>query len=340
MKTELSVSSTTTLTTTQARLQKYIELGLKGSKNTQRGYKSDLNQFQQWCQLHGVAHLPCESLHLCEYLDELVSNNNKWATIQRALNAIRKGHKLAGKPFPDDELLQSVLTGIKRTIGVKQKKAPAFRAEAFGELLDKFDVDNPVEVRDKCLLLIGFMGAFRRSELVAINYSHLRKTPEGLIIEIPRSKTNQTGEEQYKAIFYNDDEPNRCPVRAYENWTAHQQIMTHTEYGLWPGASYAGQLRETHPLFVSFRRGVKPGEVRITDKRLWDGSVGLILKQYMGDNFSAHSLRASFVTVSKRQGADDSSIMRQTGHKSAKMIERYTRLDSIVEHNAASTLKL
>lgn len=307
---------------TQSKLQRYIELGLQGSSNTQRAYRSDVTLFQNWCSQKGYSFPSSDSIVLAEYYTECIEQADmKWATLQRSLNGIRKFYKLAGKQFPDDELLKSVIIGIKREIGVKQRQAPAFRAEPFAELLDTFDENNLIELRDKCLLLTGLMGAFRRSELVAVNIEHLKRTPEGYIITIPRSKTNQYGEIEFKALFVNELNSQRCPVQVMDKWL-----------------SCLG--RSTGPLFTRLRRGAKPGDVRRTLERLADKRVGLILKHYMGDEYSAHSLRASFVTISKRNGADDSSIQEQTGHKSSKMIQRYTRRDSIFENNSASKINL
>jgi integrase len=154
-------------------------------------------------------------------------------------------------------------------------------------VIESIDTTNVTELRNKAILLLGFSGAFRRSELSSLNIEDLQFTDECLITSISKSKTNQYGQAEEKAIFYS---PNSklCPVRTLQRWIA--------ETGRSNGA-----------LFVSIK---KAG--RITDERLTDKTINNIVKQYIGADYSAHSLRASFVTVAKKNGAADSEIMRQT----------------------------
>ena len=207
------------------------------------------------------------------------------------------------------------MEGIKRTKGIRQKQAPAFKLNILKQLLRDFDTEFNANLRNKALLLLGFTGAFRRSELVALNVEDLDFTDEGLIISLQKSKTNQYGDYEEKAIFYSP-EAILCPVRTLKAWI---QKLNKT----------------SDALFVRVRKGD-----RITSDRLTDKTVNDLVKTYFGEEFSAHSLRASFITIAKINGADDSEIMRQSKHKTSAMIQRYTRIEDIKKHNAAMKLGL
>lgn len=185
--------------------------------------------------------------------------------------------------------------------------------------MQSLDPGNPVELRDKVVLLLGFTGAFRRSELVALNIGALAFSRQGLIITLSRSKTNQYGEVEQKAFFFHAN-PLLCPIQTLEAWLA-----------LRP---------QSGPLLVRFRKGSRHGEVRLTEERLSDKSVDNIVKHYLGVQYSAHSLRASFVTAAKLNGADDLEVMQQTKHRTSAMIQRYTRTDDIRRYNAGKKLGL
>jgi integrase len=207
------------------------------------------------------------------------------------------------------------MEGIARLKGVRQKQAPAFTLANFKRTVKSIDATTLAGLRDRVILLLGFSGAFRRSELAALNLEDLSFSEEGLIVNLAKSKTNQLGAAEEKAIFYSP-EFKLCPIRTLEAWIKRLN-------------------RTTGPVFVSFRKGE-----RLTDRRLTDKHLNLIVQRYMGSKFSAHSLRASFVTVAKLAGADDSEVMNQTKHKTSEMIRRYTRLDNVRQHNAAQKLGL
>jgi integrase len=143
----------------------------------------------------------------------------------------------------------------------------------------------------------------------------LRFTEECLVVSMGKSKTNQLGDYEEKAIFYSP-EPAVCPIRSLKAWL--EQLA-----------------RSEGPVFVMLRKGN-----RLTTSRLSDQSINTLVQRYLGAEYSAHSLRASFVTVAKLNGADDSKIMNQTKHKTSAMIRRYTRLDNVQQHNAAKELGL
>jgi site-specific recombinase XerD len=298
------------------RVAGYARKGLEGSANTRRAYASDLNGFRTWCRARGVEGLPADVATVAAYATDLAERGRKWATLTRHLAALSKWHQLQGHPNPvRDERLAAVLEGIKRTKGTRQRQAPAWTLARLKSWVKELPTTTAADHRNKALLLLGFTGAFRRSELVALDVEHLRFSEEGLTVVYFGSKTNQYGEQEEKAIFYSPD-PQLCPIRAVQAWVA---VLG----------------RQTGSLFVRIRKGDGVTEERLTDKTVDD-----LVKRHFGAGYSAHSLRASFVTIAKVNGADDSEIMRQTKHKTALMIQRYTRLETIRQHNAAMKLGL
>ena len=298
--------------------QKYLLKGLQGAANTERAYRADLAHYAEWCQQQGLTALPATAAVLGQYVSALAPHK-KWATIARRLSAVRKWHELHEETLSiDDRWLRATLKGIQREHGTHAEQAPAFGASQLkmilrGLVTEAKGVPRFGPLRDKVALLLGFTGAFRRSELVALNVEQLHFGEDGVVITYYGSKTNQTGQREEKALFYSPDAP-ICPVRTLQKWVGLLE-------------------RSKGPLLVRIRKGNE-----LTEERLTDQSIGAIVKKHVGKNYSAHSLRASFVTTAKLNGADDSEVMQQTKHKTSAMIRRYTRLDSIKQHNAAKKL--
>ena len=297
------------------KVNEYGRLGLEGAVNTQRAYKADLKDFNDWCETNGQIPFPVSPETLAAYVSHL-ADTCKWATINRRLAAISKLHQLNKLETPtQNRIFRIVMEGIKRTKGIRQNQAPAFKLNILKQLLRDFDTESNADLRNKALLLLGFTGAFRRSELVALNIENLDFTEDGLIVSLQKSKTNQYGDYEEKAIFYSP-EAILCPIRSLKSWI---QRLNKT----------------SDALFVRVRKGDK-----ITTDRLTDKTVNDLVKTYFGEEFSAHSLRASFITIAKINGADDSEIMRQSKHKTSAMIQRYTRIEDIKKHNAGMKLGL
>lgn len=320
MKTDAQLVTTPKTTDSLASLSeqtaRYVEAGLQGAPNTARAYASDLRHFTHWCMANRVEPVPATVDTLAGYVTYLADAGKKVATIQRHLSAISKVHALRGLDCPtDNKQFQVLLDGIRRVHGVRQKQAPAFTLVQLKRLVRAIDTQTVTGLRDRAILLLGFTGAFRRSELSALNVEDLEFSEEGLIVRMQRSKTNQLGQHEEKAVFYSP-EAKVCPIRSLQAWLRALK-------------------RETGPVFVGMRMGQ-----RLTQARLSDKSINSVVQKYLGPTYSAHSLRASFVTVAKLAGADDSEIMNQTKHKTSTMIRRYTRLDDVRQHNAAQKLGL
>ncbi|MBF9239891.1 tyrosine-type recombinase/integrase [Hymenobacter sp. BT683] len=295
---------------------RYVETGLRGAANTVRAYAGDWKRFTSWCALHRLESLPAPVEALAGFLTELADAGKKVATIQRHAAAIAKAHALAGHDSPTaDKKVKVLLKGIAREKKTRIKQAAAFTLASFKRTIRSIDVSTPTGLRNRALLLLGFTGAFRRSELEALNIEDLAFDEEGLVVSLDKSKTNQLGQAEEKAIFYSPD-PALCPIRSLQAWL---RVLDRTE-----GC-----------VFVSLRK-----HQHLTTRRMTTKYINLIVQQYLGAPYTAHSLRASFVTVSKLHGADDSKVMNQTKHKTSAMIRRYTRLDNVRQHNAAKELGL
>jgi site-specific recombinase XerD len=292
----------------------FFRKGLEGAVNSQTAYVSDIEHLESWLTQHSLPMLPLTPATLATYLSDLATHH-KWATVSRRLATIRKWHRLHRHPDPGgDEAVKVVLEGIKRSIGTEPNQALAFDISEYKNNI-RLISSTPTGLRDRALLLVCFAGAFRRSELVALNIEGIQYTREGAVLTYQGSKTNQHGKTEQKALFFSPD-PDTCPVRALQDYT---NLLS----------------RQTGPLFVRIRKGEQ-----ITTARLSDKQVARTTKQYIGKEYSAHSHRASFVTIAKLNGADDSQIMQQTKHRTRTMIDRYTRVQQVVKHNAAMKLGL
>ncbi|MGI4734135.1 MAG: site-specific integrase [Janthinobacterium lividum] len=260
--------------------------------------------------------MPASVDALVGFCTHLAEGGKKVGTLEQHCAAISKAHAVRGVDSPtDDKQFKIFMDGVRRLHGVRQKQAAAFSLIQLKQLVRSLDIQTMTGMRDRAILLLGFTGAFRRSELTALNVQDLRFTEDCLVVSLGRSKTNQLGDYEEKAIFYSP-EPAVCPIRSLKAWL--EQLE-----------------RSEGPVFVMLRKGG-----RLTTNRLSDQTINTLVQRYLGVEYSAHSLRASFVTVAKLNGADDSKIMNQTKHKTSAMIRRYTRLDNVQQHNAAKELGL
>jgi integrase len=301
---------------------RYMEAGLEGAKNTQLAYSADLRCYEAYCIEHDITPWPADEVTLAGYVSYLADIPRKLSTINRHLSAIEKNHQLRGLPsVVNTPALRVLRQGVARVNGKKQKQAPAFTVEHLKASLSELDLTTPEGLRARALLLLGFAGAFRRAELVGLNLEHVELTSGALVLHLLRSKTNQMGEAEEKAVFYAAN-PKYCPILAYQEWVA----------------CLGG--RTTGPVFVALKRGRVGSPGKPTTDRLTERIVNLLVKKYLGPDYSAHSLRASFVTTAKLNGQSNDFIKNQTKHKTDEMISRYTRLDDLRTYNAARYLGL
>ena len=299
---------------------------LKSSKanNTLRAYKSDFKHFEAFCAKHGLNSLPSEPNIISLYLTYL-SKNSKISTLRRRLVSIGVIHKLKGHYLDTKHpIIVENLMGIRRVKGSIQKgKKPILinHLKLLINVIDEQKVEDIKKLRDKSIILVGFSGGFRRTELVSIDYEDLEFVSEGVKITIKRSKTDQFGEGMIKGLPYFNNE-NYCPVINLKKWLNISKI-------------------KSGPIFRRFAKGSS-----LTNKRLTDQSVVLIMKEYLSlagienKNFSGHSLRSGFATVAAESGADERSIMSMTGHKTTQMVRRYIREANLFKNNALNKIKI
>ena len=314
------------LTTELKTLHEATLNNLKSSKanNTLRAYKSDFKDFGAFCAKHGLSSLPSEPKIISLYLTHL-SKNSKISTIRRRLVSISIVHKLKGHYLDiKHPIITENLLGIKRVKGSIQRGKKPLLINHLKSIINVINEQQNEEIkkfRDRSIILIGFGGGFRRTELISIDYEDLEFVPEGLKITIRRSKTDQFGEGMIKGLPYFSNEI-YCPVVNLKKWLEVSKI-------------------KTGPIFTRFSKGSL-----LTKKRLTDQSVVLLMKKYLNlagienKNFAGHSLRAGFATVAAESGADERSIMAMTGHKTTQMVRRYIREANIFKNNALNKIKI
>lgn len=289
--------------------------------NTSRAYGRDFDAFRAWCAERALCSLPADGPTVALYLAALADERLSVATIGRALVAINQAHKLAGHEGPrSHRAVRETFKGIRRTLGTAQRgKAPMMpevirTAAAVGR-------DDVLGARDRALLALGLAGGFRRSEIVSLDVSDLDFRTEGLVITLRRSKTDQEGEGRKVALPYGST-PATCPVRAVRAWLSAASI---TEGPVFRSVNKAG---------------------RVAVERLSDRSVANIVKgaaERAGLDpaaYAGHSLRAGLATAAAKAGKSERAIMRQTGHKSERMVRRYIRDASLFDDNAAGGIGL
>ena len=284
-------------------------LKMSKAKNTIRAYKSDFNDFSLFCTKHNFEVLPSDPKIVSLYLTHL-SKNSKFSTLKRRLASINvmhiyKGHYLDIK----HPIIVENLLGIKRQIGVHQKSKKPLLFNDIKQLIKQINQsnDNPnKKLRDKALILIGFAGGFRRSELVNINKEDVEFVTEGVKIFVKKSKSDQSGEGMIKAIpFFNSTDC--CPVISLKNW-----------------------MEKNKNDFV----------FPTSDK-----NVALVIKKYAFKagldqrKYAGHSLRSGFATTTAEYGASERNIMAMTGHKSVDMVRRYIKEADLFKNNALNKIK-
>lgn len=290
--------------------------------STLRAYAADWRHFVAWCEGRGVSALPATPETVALYLTALAATHRP-ATITRRLTALTKAHQANGLPSPaivSELVVGETLKGIRRTLGTAQKgKAPLLTADLL-QVLAHLSPDL-AGTRDRALLLVGYAGAFRRSELAALNFEHLAWVEEGAVLTLTRSKTDQEGQGRDVAIPRGAHAAT-CPVRALCRWIEQAKMSN-------------------GPLFRPVDRHGK-----LHKGRLHPDAVGEIVKRAVGragfeaGKYGGHSLRAGFATQAAKNGATAFDIMHQTGHRSVQTVSRYVREAQLFRDAPASKLGL
>ncbi len=289
------------------------------SEATRRAYRSDWEHFTAWAADHEVTSLPATPQTIVTYLADL-AGDHKPSTVQRRLAAINAAHRLAGAISPTgDEEVRLVMQGIRRSKGVAPAQVRPITLDDLCRMVEALADDLPGR-RDRALLLIGWAGAFRRSELVALTLEDVEETAEGLIVVVRRSKTDQEGAGRKVGIPFGST--TLCPVTALRSWLDAAEITT--------GPVFRKVDRHGH--FGTRALGA-PSVAEVVKR-------AAALANLAPEQFSGHSLRAGLATSAAANGATETVIMAQTGHKSTTMVRRYIRHGSLFRQNAASVAGL
>ena len=308
-------------------LQEETLLNLQSSKakNTVRAYKSDFNDFELFCTQNGLKSLPSEPKIVSLYLTHLSTKEVKMSTLKRRLVSIGVIHKLKGHYLDTKHpaIIENIM-GIKRrkgSIQIGKKPILISSLKILINVIDEQDKEEIKKFRDRSIILIGFSGGFRRNEIVSLDYNDLDFVPEGLKINLKKSKTDQFGEGFTKALPYFDSSQ-YCPVVSMKKWIEISNITS-------------------GPLFRRFSKGS-----RLSNYRLTDQTVALLIKEYLklagidSKNYSGHSLRSGFATSAAESGVEERSIMAMTGHKSTEMVRRYIKEANLFKNNALNKIKI
>lgn len=282
------------------------------SENTRRAYASDIAKFSKW-----GGTVPSTPVEIASFLTFL-ANEHKAASIVRMLASLSKAHRASGFDDPcKSEMVRSTVRGIRRMIGTAQRAAKPILKDDLFAALDRMDTQT-IDLRDKALLLIGFAGAFRRSELVGLDIGDIENVRQGIILNLRSSKTDQEGFGRKIGIPFG--RTRWCPVRHLTDWIANAGILQ-------------------GPLFRSVTKGGK-----VSDSRLSAEAVCLVVKRrmlaagYDPTCFSGHSLRAGLATSAAIAGASSFKIRAQTGHASDTMLGKYIRDGELFSDNVSGLL--
>ena len=299
--------------------------------NTRRAYAADWQAFTAWCASAGLVPLPAAPETIGLYLAAQASTLRP-GTLGRRLVAITAAHRAAGHQLDTRHAaIRETFAGIKRTHGTAQQgKAPAVVAEL--RRMVEAQPEGLAGTRNRALLLLGFAGAFRRSEIAALNVEDLAFTAEGLVVTLRRSKTDQAGEGRKVGLPYGST-PATCPVRSVKAWIDAASLASGAVFR---EIGTGGAVVAAYTDAAGNRRG----------ERLSDKSIAAVVKAAARAagldpaRYAGHSLRAGLATSAAAAGASERAIMNQTGHRSVAMVRRYIRSGELFRENAAATVGL
>lgn len=299
--------------------------GKARAENTVLAYEKDWRHFTAWCARLGLDPLPA----LPEVVALYVADHqavHKVATIRRRLASISVRHQREGHETPTtDVVVHETIAGLtneqaRDLAAAVTRKAPA-RTVELRKMIATLDLDRLAGSRDRAILLVGYAGAFRRSEVVRFDVHHVQQRGDGLAVRLPWSKTNQQGQLEEVGIPYGSD-PLTCPVRAWRDWLE------------------ASGVTEGPPFRPIDRWG------RMAARRLSGAAVADVVKRaaraagYNPEIFAGHSLRAGLITNAAENDVPERDIMRQSRHQSIPVMRQYIRSASLFKDNAAARVGL
>ncbi len=333
----------------QQRAQVYLLAARADS--TRRAYANDWVHFTDWCtnqQDDGgspLGYLPAASETVAVYLAEHAATL-KVATLIRRCSAISAVHQAAGHASPTaSPLVRTTLAGIRRVHGISPAAKDPLVAHQVRRLLDALPTEAAkalLAARDRALLVLGFYGALRRSELVALDTSDVEVNDQGLVVTLRRSKTDQDAAGRRIAMLHTGA-ADSCPAEVYRAWrdaldAALPPLLDQDGGDRWTVLEGG---RPHLPVFRPVNRHGIPAPHRLTDKAVARVVQRTALRAGLGElDLAGHSLRAGFATSAAAAGKSERAIMKQTGHKSLPMVRRYIREGSLFRDNATDGLTL
>lgn len=298
---------------------------------TVKAYRSDAALFGEWCKRYGFRSLPASPEAVAGFLVSEAYAGQAASTIGRRCAAIRYAHKLTGEADPtEDEGVRAAVKGIRRTIGTAPNQKAAATADILAALLLRTP-DTMTGKRDRALLALGFSGAFRRSELVALDVADLQDDKDGLRVFVRRSKTDQEGRGLKKAIPHGRF---IRPVALVREWLQAAEI---SEGPVFRPVSRSGRVRAAYKSGSKVSAEISAGMPRLTTR-----AVANIIKVYAkaagldASAFGAHSLRAGYITTAAERGADLARIMDQSGHRDPRTVVGYIRRANAFKDHSGS----
>jgi integrase len=276
--------------------------------NTRRAYAHDWRAFEAWCAAHGVSALPASSEGLALYLTHLADLGRRPSTIRRARIAIGLEHALRGATRPDQHAgIRQLERGIGRTLGAREEGAPPLLAAELAQAVKALG-HGPRDLRDRALLLVGFAGAFRRSELAGLNLADVRFTAQGLEVSVRRSKEDQLGHGATTTIPFGTVDAT-CPVRALRAWIGRVGRPAGPLFRVINGAVIEHQRISTRCVSRAVQRAVE--------------------RAHLDGHYSAHSLRSGLATSAYVHGATEREIQLQGRWRDPRSVQRYVRLEHV-----------
>ncbi len=304
--------------------------------NTRRAYRADLADFAGWCEREGRSALPASAATLTAYLTYLAGHGAKVPTMSRRLSSIAYAHRFAGHRNPvDGPRVHAVWEGIRRERAQPVDQVPPLMPPVLWDVLAHLP-DDVSGVRDRALLLVGFVGAFRRSELASMQRPHVAPHPRGLVISILKSKTDPYGEGQL-VVLPHSSRAEYCPVASLQEWLEAAGIG-----GKDLDDDPEDERRSAFVFRPVHRNGTTVAARGMSEAAINNAVQRACLRAGVEDarSYSAHSLRAGFATYASRRGASDRAIAHQTRHRSLASLDQYIRIESAWSDNAATALDL
>lgn len=295
------------------------------SEATKQAYRSDWTTFADWCDEMDFCALPAESSTICLWITHLADLGRAPSTISRSLTSISQAHKILRHQSPTTSPdVVELYKGIRRDKGVAQARAKPL---VLADLKKTISCIRPtfLGIRDRAMLAVGWAGALRRSELVALDFEDIDFRTEGLVLTIRSSKTDQEGEGYQLGIPFSSDE-SFCPTKTLKHWIDLARI-------------------DEGPIFFRIGTPGKKFHAEIEEKRrLSARAVNLILKKRVSQagfskkGYSGHSLRAGFVTTASQQETPEYMIQAHTRHRTTKVLRGYMRDGNLFNSNPLSVM--